>query len=83
MHYRKIGGNNGVGRMYCVLTENQGKDISGPRLARLSAKDPAYPLTAVGTCVSELRQQLGSGESIKCVRKGGGFFYRYELDSGE
>jgi len=81
MHFRRIDRDNAAARLYEFVTRHPGQEISGPELARAAAKDPAWPLTAVGTCVCEVRQQLTPRESLRCIQRGGRFYYVYEAQA--
>jgi len=83
MHCRKLTGDNAAGRLYRILRQDPGRRFSGPELAKRAANDPAWPLTALGTCVAEVREQLPPGELIIVERRGHGFFYALELVQGE
>jgi len=75
MHFRRIDGDNAAARLYEILRRNPGQRFSAPYLARAAAKDPDWPLTALGTCVAEVRQQLAPGLRIECEQTGKGFYY--------
>jgi hypothetical protein len=83
MHCRKLTGDNAAGRLYRILRQDPGRRFSGPELAKRAANDPAWPLTALGTCIAEVRQQLPSGELIIVERRGHGFWYSLKLEAGE
>jgi hypothetical protein len=83
MHCRKLTGDNATARLYRILRSDPGRRYSGPELAKRAANDPAWPLTALGTCIAEVRAQLPVGELMITERRGHGFYYALELLQGE
>lgn len=81
MHARRLDKDNAAARLYGVLRQRPGQRIAGPELARAAATDPRWPLTALSTCVAEVRAQLPPNERIDVARVGGGFYYALTVEA--
>lgn len=85
MHTAKnLAGESAAARVYRALKASGGW-MSGPELARAAAIDPDYPLTAVSTRVSEVRNhpELPAGEAVEMRQLGRRFYYRLVAGSGQ
>lgn len=80
IHAGKLTTNSAEGRLFRFLKRHLGKYYSGPELAKIGAKDPDWPLTALSTKMSGIRKQLEETglpyEMPPAKQVGKGFWYR-------
>jgi len=80
IHAGKLDTDSAEGRIFRFLRRHLGAYYSGPELAKIGARNPDWPLTAVSTKVSGIRKQLEETglpyRMPSAQQMGKGFYYR-------